>query len=680
MTVRMGGGNETQRHVAPVVAPTTTQPRRIHGRTSSVVVAAMITGFLTIPAAFLIGFGLAQSEYWSARVKNFGWTRIYRTNDSVFGWSVGGFPIYIIAIALLAVFVGQVLLVRLRKREEYRWSKLQDDQTRSSFLTGSAADIVVVLATNTVVCSWSAATRHLSGLTPSSMVGRYVSACLDLRDDEDNTVTFAGWETADVLPARVQLVFPDGGRRWLSCSYRRILHRGLSQMAANVEADAMEVRTRVGDRSEMRRQRNEIIRTFPEDLLVVSARDCTDEHELLKLREDVGRLAELESAQRLRVLQLQESLQPMMPAAAGAEFGVFYSPSDQSAPTGGDFYDWQILPNGDVHLAVVDVLGNGIDATNSAFAVIHALRVLAFQGTPVDRLIREVNDVLLTFDEDLVATAVCVRYRPSTGRARIAGGGHPPPLLVRSRGDVLEIDAPGIPIGWPGAGSERAVEVTLEESETLILYTDGLVEARRDIVEGIESLSRTAAITHFLPASHLARALVETSLEGADRRDDSLALVLRRTPPKPMDLLPGFRHRGQPASRDVPKVRKKVQEWALDHPSLAPLSTDLSIALTELLTNAIRYAVSYYEVRLSFDNSSVVVEVEDDGPGFAEVPAASNGRRDDTESGRGLLIVRSIADDLHVERSQGRCIVRMQKAITPHRSPQGTAESAHASD
>src|SRR5260370_101217 len=176
-------------------------------------------------------------------------------------------------------------------------------------------------------------------------------------------------------------------------------------------------------------------------------------------------------------------------------------------------------------------MGKGVAATKDAVSVTHALRLLVLDGCPLDKLIARADELVGALNPDLVATLLVGRYNPATGIMRLVGGGHPPALVVTG-GRVREISAGGIPIGWPGAGSEGQRKVVLDRSDTMIFYTDGLIETTKDVLEGLEALSRFATETAGYPAPALARALVERALEGAARHDDSLALVLRpRNPP-----------------------------------------------------------------------------------------------------------------------------------------------------
>src|SRR5205085_250958 len=154
------------------------------------------------------------------------------------------------------------------------------------------------------------------------------------------------------------------------------------------------------------------------------------------------------------------------------------------------------------------------------------------------------------------------------------------------------VDAPGIPIGWPGAGSADVVSFTLERSETLVLYTDGLVEATKDILDGLDALAEAATEAAGYPAGPLARALVERSLAGAMRSDDSLALVLRRrtaAPGRRRHAEP-FEYRFSPNPVTVPLARHLFGDWL----EVANVETsereDLLLMISELCTNAVRFS------------------------------------------------------------------------------------------
>jgi serine phosphatase RsbU (regulator of sigma subunit)/anti-sigma regulatory factor (Ser/Thr protein kinase) len=383
----------------------------------------------------------------------------------------------------------------------------------------------------------------------------------------------------------------------------------------------------------------------------------------------IRELAEQGEAQREVVHQLQEAVRPPMPVVEGAELGVHYLPADPSAPTGGDLYDWLVLPDGTVHLAVVDVVGKGVAATKDAVAVAHALRLLAVDGCPLDRLVARADELVTAHSPDLVATVVVAHYRPADGVAQLVGGGHPPPLLVSADGRVRQLTVAGIPIGWPGAGSSEVVTVDLERSETLILYTDGLIEATKDILAGLESLNRAAAELARYPAGPLSRALVERALAGAMRRDDSLALVLRRrTPPEEARVHPlgPLEYRFSPSMATVPLARHLLADWLEMVGVDGPDAADLLLVASELCANAVRHssgAPSSCCLRAWSDGDAVVVEVEDDGIGFQlpEFRDESDLPAPDLEEGRGLFLADALTDDLFVVRNDDRTVVRAVK-------------------
>lgn len=400
---------------------------------------------------------------------------------------------------------------------------------------------------------------------------------------------------------------------------------------------------------------------------------------------EVTRLTERERAQREFLHQLQEAVRPRQPVVDGVDVGVHYLPADPTAPSGGDLYDWQVLPDGDLHVVVVDVIGSGVSATKDALAVVHAVRVLVLEGCPIGQLVAKADALLGESQPALVATLLITRYTPSSGRMLLAGGGHPPMLVVSADGAVREVTAPGIPIGWPDAGSFEVVEVELERSDTALLYTDGLIEARKDILAGLSQLKAAAAETVGYPPRHLPRVLVERALAGAQRRDDTLALVLRRravpSGPRPR-LLSGFDHRFSPSLAAVPIARHLFDDW-LAHQSIdASDRDDLLVVVSELCTNAVRSAASIdsnLHLQARPEGDELVIEVLDDGPGFELPPLDDDVPAVEQVSGRGLFIVRSLVDELTVRRTSAgtsvRCVKRHLFATSSSDAPSRFASS-----
>jgi len=388
----------------------------------------------------------------------------------------------------------------------------------------------------------------------------------------------------------------------------------------------------------------------------------------------VNRLAELEATQREVVHQLQDAVRPAVPEVDTAELGVYYLPADPSAPTGGDLYDWVVLPDGAVHLVVVDVVGKGVSATKDAMSVTNALRLLALDGCPMNRLISRADTLVSAQSPDLAATVIIARYRPDDGTVELVGGGHPPALVVGPEGKTRFVTAGGIPIGWPGAGSDEVVSFTLERSETLVLYTDGLVEATKDIIDGLDALASAASEAGGYPAGPLARALVERALSGAMRADDSLALVLRRrTPaPGPPDRSGPFEYQFSPNAVTVPLARGLFNDWlenvAIEHDD----AQDLLLVVSELCTNAVRFSSGTpgaLALRAWGDSDAIVLEVTDDGSGF-EWAGVDDIPEPDADEGRGLFLVSTLVDKVEVVRDGERTVVRaVKKAVLPMAEP-----------
>ncbi|HEX7167644.1 MAG TPA: SpoIIE family protein phosphatase [Acidimicrobiales bacterium] len=381
-------------------------------------------------------------------------------------------------------------------------------------------------------------------------------------------------------------------------------------------------------------------------------------------KETLARMAEEEARGKEVVHRLQQAVRPPAPVVPFTELGVHYVAADPSAPTGGDLYDWLVLPSGELHLTVVDVMGKGVQATKDALLVTHALRLLAVDGCPLADIVRRADELISAQNPELVATLLVARYWPGTGQLQLAGAGHPPALLVH-RGDASELAAPGIPIGWPGAGSHGVVETYLERADTLILYTDGLIEARKDILRGLDELAAAARATAGYPATSLARVLVDRALADAARHDDSLALVLRRRSPPdtaPLHVLGPFHHRFSPNPAAVPIARHLLRDWLVRVPVDPDAVDSMLLVASELATNATRHASKSVAFEARVEGDAIVLEVTDDGGGLAPLVENVDGPPDpEVETGRGLFLVRELSDDVVATVHDGVTVVRVVK-------------------
>jgi serine phosphatase RsbU (regulator of sigma subunit) len=192
--------------------------------------------------------------------------------------------------------------------------------------------------------------------------------------------------------------------------------------------------------------------------------------------------------EHLLALRLQRAIMPPDEApaeAAGIDIAVRYRPVGEGQLVGGDWYDTLLLPTNDVLLVVGDVAGHGIDAVTGMVAARNSLRGLAITGAGPADLVRMLNGVLCHLTSGVVGTVVCGLYDPGTRVLRWARAGHLPPVLLRGR-TALELPLPeGVLLGMdPGASYEEATQA-LELGDTLLLFTDGLIERRSESIEDV---------------------------------------------------------------------------------------------------------------------------------------------------------------------------------------------------
>jgi PAS domain-containing protein len=227
-------------------------------------------------------------------------------------------------------------------------------------------------------------------------------------------------------------------------------------------------------------------------------------------------------------LRLQHAIMPpdIPPAAAaGVDVAVRYRPAEPGRLVGGDWYDTLLLPGKDLLLVVGDVTGHGIGAVTGMVAARNALRGLAATGEGPAELLRHLNYAACHLAEGLAGTVVCGQYDPDTRVLRWARAGHLPPILVRD-GTAETVPLPdGVLLGLDPDAEYDEATLQLQGGDTLLLFTDGLIERRdRSIGDGLHELASAA-----LPPTPDAASLADRILSSAvsDTGDDACAVVIR---------------------------------------------------------------------------------------------------------------------------------------------------------
>lgn len=235
----------------------------------------------------------------------------------------------------------------------------------------------------------------------------------------------------------------------------------------------------------------------------------------------------------------QENLAPMLwsarlapdelPSMQGFEVGSVYEPG--SGSMAGDFYD--IYPIGDTRLAAVigDVAGHGIEPSITAFQVKYLLRVFLRQYRDPAQALEELNALLSTQNkpEDFVSMCVAV-FDQVAGTLRFASAGHPA-AWVWHDGEVRALRSTGPMLTLDPKGTFISREVPLEPGDLLLMYTDGLAEARQG--EELFGEERIGAMLRRDPgrdADTLCKALLEAAQDfsASALSDDVAILAIRR--------------------------------------------------------------------------------------------------------------------------------------------------------
>jgi serine phosphatase RsbU (regulator of sigma subunit)/anti-sigma regulatory factor (Ser/Thr protein kinase) len=365
---------------------------------------------------------------------------------------------------------------------------------------------------------------------------------------------------------------------------------------------------------------------------------------------------EIEREHRASAAFQEAALPSRTPVVPGMQFRAIYRAAKAEALVGGDWYDAFRLDDGRIVLSIGDVMGSGLLAAVTMGAVRQALRGAAqILAEPIE-ILDAVDRALRSEQPDRIVTAFVGILDPITLTLTYASAGHPPPLVRSAAGDITALGGSGLPLGLRSIqtyAAETPHTMILDDSSLIVLYTDGLIEATRDIEVGERRVRQALQSADVWNAENPAAALSDHVLE--EVLDDVAILTIRIecasvAVTRPTGLL----------ERDARWVFA-VQDWraatdarqdivrVLHEYGATEGDTSVSeLVFSELLGNVVRHGGEDVEFALDMSGDAPVLHALDRGPGFtysARLPMDIL-----SQSGRGLFIVRSLTHDLNVTR------------------------------
>ncbi len=345
--------------------------------------------------------------------------------------------------------------------------------------------------------------------------------------------------------------------------------------------------------------------------------------------------------QRTAAVTLQRSVLPGdVPPVEGLDVAWRYEPGTAGTEVGGDWFDVIPLSAGRVALVIGDVMGRGLTAAAAMGQVRAAVRAFAALDLTAADVLTNLDDLVRaigTGPDGTLVSAIYAIWEPATASITVANAGHLPPVMRDPDGQVRFLDGGGDTHDVIlGVGRQTVTETRYRfpAGSILALFTDGLVEsATIDIDEGTGHLLRVLARPGAL---HATADRLLTFLDRTDGYDDDVALLLVHATVATTAYTNTFILTPEPRAAKIARSAAiaSLTEWKV--PELLDIT---ELLVSELVTNAIRYAATPFELAIRQGRDALYVEVSDDD---SRVPRLLH-PTDDDEGGRGLQLVAELA-------------------------------------
>jgi GAF domain-containing protein/anti-sigma regulatory factor (Ser/Thr protein kinase) len=361
---------------------------------------------------------------------------------------------------------------------------------------------------------------------------------------------------------------------------------------------------------------------------------------------------------------LQRAVLPdYLPSVPGLSFDAEYRAGAAGTYVGGDWYDVFALDDERIMFSVGDVMGKGAPAAALMGQVRSAIRAYAVAGQSPTEVLTSLDHLFDSLVEDRVVTVVVGAINPATGVVHLTNAGHPPPLVVRADGTTtFSATQDSLLIAAGLGGSPRPQqEYTLEPGDSLLMYSDGLIERRGELITiGMDRLADTATVMAGDGWPDRPAGVIASLLSDDESADDVVVLSLNYVglPSEGRDVPPLGKARDgmstlclEPVVESTPMARHWITAHLRQFP--AEVSECAAFLTSELVTNAVLHAATPLSVTLHLLEDRIRVDVAD---GSTVVPWVKD-YGTDAATGRGLTLFATLASNWGVQSVQGGKIV-----------------------
>ncbi len=366
-------------------------------------------------------------------------------------------------------------------------------------------------------------------------------------------------------------------------------------------------------------------------------------------------------------LTLQRAMLPPVQPPPG--FAVCYEPAVPPWEIGGDWYD--VLQVGDHRIGIVvgDCVGRGLPAATIMGQLRSSARALLLTGSQPALLLEQLDSAASLIPDAYCTTVFLAILDTESGILDYSNAGHMPAVLAgpgsdaASAGDsgtILLTDARSVPLAVRRNGPRPQASQVLPSGSTLMVFTDGLVERKRESIDdGIERAADVLAKATTLPLDDVTEALLRELAPPAGY-DDDVAMVIYRHQSAPLRI-------ESPATADqLAGIRHRLGGWLRGAQVPDELSADIVLVVNEACTNCIEHAYGAGNagtmlLEVEAVDSEVRVRVADSGSW--KTPAANPGN-----SGRGLLLIRAISDSVELDSTPSGTTVDISFQLAAERA------------